>query len=297
MGRRAIHRTFISRVHTSGEQLGPHLTIAPAVIKRTGLLGWGVDRGPDKFSLRLHHPQLPQYEHEDRAMYNALKLGAGAVDRRERVLFDAEMCPDVATGKAIVYTDMIVGAAMVFARGLTTPGRPVAAALGSAAFRAADAYASQGTDFKYVIATVVAHQGGVRASAQPAERRSRFGRKRRAAVMEASAADATENATDTYTLQQDNGRLMETIPVDGIRAGVRERVLIMPQVELRTFADHLRLMWPEPLAESDIEVLVDGEIAQAPLPLRSLREGRVGAHIAGVRVPCLADATWSASWL
>ena len=150
---------------------------------------------------------------------------------------------------------------------------------------------------KYVVATVVAHQGAH--AAQPAER-SRFGRKKRqaTAVMEATTADAIAGgAADTYSLEQGNGRLLESIPVAAIRAGVRERVLLMPQVELRALADHLRLMWPEPLTESDIEVLVDGEIANGPLPLRVLREGRAGARIAGVHVPCLADATWTSGWL
>ncbi len=117
----------------------------------------------------------------------------------------------------------------------------------------------------------------------------------RAEAMEAEE-EVLSGADGLYSVEQTNGTIVE-VPQAVMAAGIRERVLIMPQVKVDVLKDHLRLMWPEPVSDDEIEVLVEGKPQlEGAVVLRSLREGNFAFRVLAsehVHVPCLADPNWS----
>lgn len=90
-----------------------------------------------------------------------------------------------------------------------------------------------------------------------------------------------------------DGRLLEHVPTSRLRAGVRIRVLINPGTGVDTMKSHVRLMWPEPVAEGGVEM----EISGAPIPpaenviwMRQMAEGRFAVRInGGPPIPCKSN--------
>ena len=87
-----------------------------------------------------------------------------------------------------------------------------------------------------------------------------------------------------------DGRLLEQVPTSRLRAGVRIRVLINPGTSVDAMESHVRIMWPEPLAEGGVTM----EISGAPIPpaenviwTREMAEGRFAVRInGGPPIPC-----------
>lgn len=86
------------------------------------------------------------------------------------------------------------------------------------------------------------------------------------------------------------GRLLEQVPTSRLLAGMRTRVLINPSTSVDAMESHVRIMWPEPVAEGAVAMEMNG----APIPpadnviwIRQIAEGRLALRInGGPLIPC-----------
>ena len=102
---------------------------------------------------------------------------------------------------------------------------------------------------------------------------------------------------DTYTLSfmeymagLSAEKLIKDVSASKLRGGVHTRMLKMPALSAKELADHVRVMWPEPLERRDIEILMGGvAVREGSVPLASMLDGEVGFRVHGELVRCAAS--------
>ena len=106
-------------------------------------------------------------------------------------------------------------------------------------------------------------------------------------------------ADDTYTLclaqftmGSSEDSIIHDVPASNLLGGVHTRMLQMPGLQARELADHLRVMWPEPIDSGSVEILMSGAaVREGVVSLSDMLAGEVAFRVHGEPVSCGASKT------
>ena len=107
---------------------------------------------------------------------------------------------------------------------------------------------------------------------------------------------------ETWNIQEDGaaGRLLKDVPTSALKAGSRQQVLMNPAVNCHLLVRHVGLMWPEPMPEDHITVILGGAViptTKQPVFINEFRRGKLAFAIEGSGlVQCLPDGDFQETW-